>query len=108
MNDAARESEKKDAEAAILVVLGAIEAEGRQPDDWEKKSIVHALDDVFRGLYRLALSEADLALTPKNERNAAPVLLDPEVAQLDLVRLKAILDEARLEPVRPPLFGRWV
>jgi hypothetical protein len=102
MDEVGRETEKERAEAAILSVIEMIEGEGRQPDAWE-----HALGDLFRGLYRLAQTDAVLARTPTGSRSPVPVRVDPAVEHLDLARLKAVLDEARLQPVRIPFFGQW-
>jgi hypothetical protein len=107
MDEVGRETEKERAEAAILSVIEMIEGEGRQPDAWEKMCLVHALGDLFRGLYRLAQTDAVLARTPTGNRSPVPVRVDPAVEHLDLARLKAVLDEARLQPVRIPFFGQW-
>src|SRR5215831_810520 len=107
MEENERRAEKEHAEAAILRTIEAIEREGRQPDDWEKINLIHALDDLFRGLYRLARTDAELARTPKSHRSPVPIRIDTEMDQVDLTRIRAVLDDAKLESVRPPFFGKW-
>ena len=93
---------------AIAKVLDTVEAQNRQLDDWEKMSVASALNNVFRGAYLLAFTEAHLAMEPIHQPAELQVRLEPQIAELDLDGLRRVLAEAQAEPVREfPLFGTW-
>jgi hypothetical protein len=55
-------------ERFIQAVLGAIEADGREPDAWEARDLAHALGYVLCRWYHAALVCANRALTAVDRR----------------------------------------
>jgi len=102
-----RQQEKNQAVAAIERALSSIEADAGDPDQWERTFLVQAVGCVFRGAYRLAAVDAELALTPPNKRSPAPNLqADPFLDKCDVALLRKGLREAEAEPVKDyPEFG---
>ena len=97
-----RERERRNAVAAIDEAFDAIEQQQREPDQWERVYLVHALSSLSRGIYLLARTEADLALTPPDERSPTPELpADPILNECDVARLRDVLRAIAAEPVRP-------
>jgi hypothetical protein len=66
---AQRQLEKDQAVAAMEEALSAIEADNREPDEWEQEQLAQAVGCLFRYAYRLAAIHAELALTPADERS---------------------------------------
>jgi hypothetical protein len=101
---AERQQEKDQAVAVIEGALSAIEADAREPDQWERTLLVQAVGCVFRGIYRLATVDAQLALTPPKER--ATFQHDSSLDKFDVALLRKGLHEAMAEPVKDhPQFG---
>jgi hypothetical protein len=97
-----RERERQNAVAAISEAIDAIEQQQREPDQWERVYLMHALSSLSRGIYLLARTEADLALTPTDERSRmAKLPADPILDECDIVRLRDTLRAIAAEPVRP-------
>jgi hypothetical protein len=98
---------KDEKDRASADIAAAIEAERREPDNWERMCLVQAIVHVFAGAYRLALSNAELARTPVDQRS--PLCSPPSEPSFDhcsLALLKRALVEAEAEPVRKfPSFG---
>lgn len=96
-----RQSEKAGAVEAIEGALTEIENHGRGPDVWERVFLIQAIGALFRGAYRLAAVDADLAMTPPNERSRRPNLQpDALVDRCDSSLLRAAFREAVAEPIR--------
>lgn len=57
--------------------LDAIEADGREPDDWEYKLIPQALTSLATGNYNYAYTNVHEALTPPGLRSPDAILLGP-------------------------------
>jgi hypothetical protein len=96
-----RERERQNAVAAINEAIDSIEQQQREPDQWERLYLVHALSSLSRGIYRLARTEADLALTPPAERSPMSKLpTDPILDECDIARLRDALRAIAAEPVR--------
>jgi hypothetical protein len=102
-----RENEKATALADIIAVLHQIEAQRRNPDQWERVHLVQAVVAVFSGCYTLASVEARSALTPLEHRSPTAALPhDPIFDQCDLQFLMQVWHAAQAEPVdRFPHFG---
>jgi hypothetical protein len=102
-----REQEKRQAVDAIEQALSTIEEQGPEPDQWERTFLVQAIGALFRGGYRLAAVDAELALTPPSERSRASNLRpDPFLDRCQMSVLRAAFREAVAEPVRDfPHFG---
>lgn len=95
-----RKNEKDLATAEIAAVLNRLMDERRNPDSWERVHLVYALNSVFRGCYRLARAETDLAMTPPGERSPHVRLpYDPTFDRCDLPLLWQALRAAMAEPV---------
>jgi hypothetical protein len=98
---AERQREKDEAVKAIERALSAIETDNHEPDQWERAFLVQAVSCLFRGAYRLAAVDAQLALTPPNTRSPASDLQpDTFLDRCNLSVLRAALREAVVEPVR--------
>lgn len=104
---AERERERSDAVEAIEHTLSTIEGEHREPDQWERAFLVQAISWLFRGGYRLAVVDADLALTPLNERGrASNIGPDPILDRCNVSLLRAAFQDATAQPLRDyPAFG---
>lgn len=104
---AERQREKDAALAAVEQALAAIEADSREPDQWERVFLVQAIGWLFRGAYRIAAVDAQLALTPANERSRAANLPDDSsLNRFGVSVLRASLREAVAEPLHDhPVFG---
>jgi hypothetical protein len=63
--------QKEAAENYIGVIIDALSREHRQPDNWEERDLAAALGYVACGWYHAALSAADRALTPPEQRAPA-------------------------------------
>lgn len=95
---AMRMSEKERAVAAIEGVFTALESEKQEPDNWEKECLAGAIRALFQCWYGLALSMAEKARTPVNQRSPACVRRE-EFSHSDLVTLRQAFEEAAAEPV---------
>lgn len=102
-----RQSEKAAAVDAIEKALIEIGAKKREPDMWERVLLVQAVGALFRGAYRLAMVDAELAMTPPNERSHSTNLHpDAFVQRCDSALLRVAFREAAAEPIRDhPAFG---
>jgi hypothetical protein len=98
---AERQREKDEAVRAIERALSAIETDNHEPDQWERAFLVQAVGCLFRGAYRLATVDAQLALTPPSKRSAASNLqLDAPFDQCNISVFREASREAAAEPVR--------
>jgi hypothetical protein len=95
---AERQQEKHKAVEVIEHALSAIGADNREPDQWERALLVQAVGCLFRGAYRLAAVDAQLAQTPPNERANLPD--DNSLDRFNLSVLRAGMQEAVAEPLR--------
>jgi hypothetical protein len=101
-----RTTEKNHAVASVEAALATIEGEGRQPDQWERVYLVQAIGMLFRGGYRLSAVDAELALSPLDQRSRAPIAPDPFLDRCDISLLREGLREAAAQPVSSfPAFG---
>jgi len=102
-----RERERTEAIEAIEHALSAIEGQRREPDQWERAFLLQAVSWLFRGGYRIAAVDADLALTPANERSRASNLRpDPVIDRCNLAVLRSAFQDAAAQPVSDfPAFG---
>ena len=101
---AERQKEKDEAVEAVEQALSAIEADNREPDQWERALLVQGVGCLFRGAYRLAAIDAQLAQTPPNERADLPD--DNSLDRFNLFVLRAGLQEAMAEPLQDyPVWG---
>jgi hypothetical protein len=102
-----RVREKSDAVEAIEHTLSVIEGERREPDQWERAFLLQAVSWLFRGGYRIAAVDAELALTPENERSrASNIRPDPLLDRCDIALLRTAFQEATAQPVTDfPAFG---
>lgn len=102
-----RSADKNEARACLRESMARIEAQGRQPDMWERVCLAHGISALFRGQYSLAAIDAELALTPANRRSPQwKPPSNPVFARYDFRLLRAALADAEKEPVRPfPHFG---
>jgi hypothetical protein len=102
-----REQERAEAVEAIELTLSAIEGQHREPDQWERAFLLQAVDWLFRGGYRLATVDAELALTPPNERSrASNIRPDATLDRCNISVLRAAFRDAAAQPVSDfPAFG---
>ena len=102
-----RERERNEAVEAIEQALSAIEGQRREPDPWERAFLLQAVSWLFRGGYRIAAVDAELALTPPNERSRASNLRpDPLIDRCNMSVLRTAFQEAAGQPVSDfPAFG---
>lgn len=95
-----RKADKAQALGEIAAVLAMIDAEHRDPDPWERLSLLRAFALVSAGCYLLASLEArDASLKPTiamDERAAEPVL-----QACDLLVMFEALKESMAEEARP-------
>jgi hypothetical protein len=68
-HSAQRQRERDQAVAAMEQALSAIQADNREPDEWERDQLAQAIGCLFRYAYSLAAAHAELALTPADERS---------------------------------------
>lgn len=95
-----RAAEKAEAIAAIEAVLAS---SGCDPDGWQRLHLAQAISWLWRGAYQAALANAELALTPADER--LPVT-DPVTESFTPEALRRALDAVEAEPVRlSPVLG---
>jgi hypothetical protein len=102
-----KRAEKAEAVRAINDALRILQRENREPDAWERQSLGTAVNATFRGAYRLAAAEADLAMTPPSMRSPEWRPSSNEVYKVcSLKNLRAALAEAEADPLRSyPHFG---
>jgi hypothetical protein len=102
-----REQEKTEAVEAIEHALATIEGQRREPDKWERLFLVQAIGWLFRGGYRLAAVDAELALTPVSERSrASSIRPDPFLDRCNVSLLRQAYQEAAAQPLTDfPAFG---
>jgi hypothetical protein len=105
-----RVREKVDTVEAIEHALSKIEGDGREPDPWERAFLLQAVNWLFRGGYRLATVNAELAMTPQHERSRTTnIEPDPMLDLCDIATLRSAFREGTAEPVREfPAFGRII
>lgn len=101
---AVKSREKGLAVAAIGHALTEIERSGCSADWWEREHLAEAIGALFRGLYRLGATHAQLALEPENQRSpeAQPTRGHDQVSLSDLRSAFAL---AEAEPLRQ--FGHF-
>jgi hypothetical protein len=104
---AEREQEKATAVAAIQEAFSDIARRSPEPDAWERTFLVQAISSLFRGIYRLAVIDAHVALTPPTARSrAANLPYEPSLDRFTMSVLREALTEAMVQPVEPfPIFG---
>ena len=91
--------EKEAAIAAVAKALDAIEAQRREPDEWERFHLAHAFVMIFNGIYRAAPADVELALQKPAERSRVTI---PSVfGDCGLGVLREVLRAVGAEPVRP-------
>jgi hypothetical protein len=102
-----RERERTEAIEAIEHALSAIEGQRREPDQWERAFLLQAISWLFRGGYRIAAVDADLAMTPPTERSRTSNLRpDPVIDRCNISVLRTAFREAAAQPVSDfPAFG---
>jgi len=95
-----RRKEKTQAVERIEYVFSTVEKKSHEPDEWERECLVDTISALSKGLYGLALSSAEKALTPASERN--PDYFPREGAKYDddLATLQQAFTSAKIEPVR--------
>jgi hypothetical protein len=93
-----RATDKAEACEAIEEALLRIEADERQPDDWELECLTTGIGALFRGSYRLARVMAEKTLTPVYER--ARIDQAPEFDRFDLTSLWRAFTFAQGEPLK--------
>ena len=87
-----------------LDVLGASEVE---LDNWHKDCLAGALSAIFNGLYTLSVKCSQDALLTREERaDGAGIVLDPDIAKLDLNSFRRIQNDAKHYPIVRPTFGK--
>lgn len=93
-----------DAAEGIETALSALDRAEREPDLWESGYLAQAISEYFRGMYRLAMIDADTALTPIHERGDNGPADQPKRFSLSVLR-KAFAG-VQAEPIRQfPQFG---
>jgi hypothetical protein len=95
-----RATEKAFAVEALSEVLCSIEQQEREPDQWERRSLCHGINAVFRGLYSLAVAEAESAVVPRHQRCEASLQSADVFKRFDLSVLRKALAVAESEPMR--------
>ena len=90
--------EKDQAIESIENAIQTIEKDNRKLARWETSCIVHGIQAVHSGLYRLASVEGELALTPVNERINDNRISD-EFDQYGLPLLKEALEVVKAAPI---------
>lgn len=107
MHQQQRIAEQAHAIARINRVINRLDAERREPDQWEAANLMDAVGSLVAGCYGLATTHADLASTPHDERSPAVCLPDDPLYQLrDLAVLRSALATATALPALPlPHFG---
>ena len=96
---AEKTAEKARAVEDIRSALSLVKGNGRAPDSWEQECSVEAIGALFRGLYSLALVNAQIALTPSDQRCMVGIAQD-RVTQYDVPLLSRAFAIAAAEPVR--------
>lgn len=87
---------KECVERFIERILGAIEADGREPDGWEARDLAHALGYMLCRWYHAALVCANRALTPVDQR--APVAFHRSDTSPTAAQLRRALDYVSAMP----------
>ena len=102
-----RTAERQAAAIFIRDAITSTAKDHQEPDHWERVHIARALNSFFRGAYGLAMTEADLSLTPKAQRSPqARLPTDPFYERCTAAFLRKNLWELCSEPVRAfPHFG---
>lgn len=94
-----RAADKAQALGEIAAVLAMMDAAKREPETWERLSLLRAFAFVAVGCYGLALLEArDASLAPTRE--ITDLLAEPVLARCDLMTMFAALREAMAEAPR--------
>ena len=95
-----RKADKAQALGEIAAVLAMIDAEHREPDDWERLCLLRAFSLVSSGCYLLASLEArDASLTQTISMDERAV--EPTLQRCDLLTMFEALKEAMAEDARP-------
>ena len=93
-----RDEEKADAVEVIREALDALEEAGGGFDAWQHHYLLQAFDHLHQGRYGEAITFAEDALTPPQERNAASIP-DP-VKRATLAELRRDLDHVEAGAMR--------
>ena len=98
---AERVQEKADAVEAIENALTTIESQHPELDLWGREFLSQAIGWLYRGAYRSAAVNAQLALTPPSERSSVTnIQSDPLLDRCDFAKLREALQESTAQPVR--------
>jgi hypothetical protein len=102
-----REAEKLADPEALADALASFRQLRRTLYQWERVHLARGLAAVFAGCYGAGATEADLALTPVDQRSpSATVPTDPFYRRLDLDLVERALSEVWAQPARRvPYFG---
>ena len=102
-----RKADKAQALGEIAAVLAMIDAEHREPDDWERLCLLRAFSLVSSGCYLLAVLEArDASLTQTislDERAVEPTLQRCDLLTMFEALKEAMAEDARLYPHLGPM-----
>ena len=94
-----RAADKAQALGEIAAVLAMIDAEKREPEIWERLSLLRAFSLISAGCYNIAVLEArDASLAPT--RDVGDLLAEPVLGRCDLLTLFEALKEAMAEEPR--------
>jgi hypothetical protein len=88
------EQARTEAAEAIDRALEVVEEQGWEPDPWERLFIVQVVNALFRDCYRLAVVDAEFALTPPSERSRKPVKTDAFMHRCNCSLLREALRHA--------------
>jgi hypothetical protein len=97
-----READKAAAVEALDEAISHVEAQGREPDQWERICLARAFQMMCSNAYGATRTEAVLALTPPSDRIPSRFFpSDPIFDEFNLTLLKDLLRQARNAPVEP-------
>ena len=94
-----RSADKAQALGEIAAVLAMIDAEHREPDEWERLCLLRAFSLVSAGCYLVAAIEAREA-SARPSRSPTDVAAEPVLQKLDLPTLFEALKESMAEDAR--------
>jgi hypothetical protein len=95
----AKESERAHAASDIREALQVIEFRDGRPDEWERSSLVNAIEMLARGHYGYASLFSEQAMTPSAERTRLDWSIDPRLNSVGLGTLKHAFEDASAQPV---------
>jgi hypothetical protein len=94
-----REAEHDHAVLGIRKALDAIEIRDAKPDDWERASLVLAIDMLVRGQYAYALHFVQQTMTPAAKRLRVERPFDTCLDWVGISTLRNALEAARVQPI---------